>query len=100
MKKKFSKRDYATLSAFVRAYLHEDYVVEHATPEAALDAFRAVAAPEKVAALATELTAFLAAIESVPFTQAQNWWTHELGSAWFPSDKKQLIALQQRLSQK
>ena len=97
MKTVFLRRDYAHLSDFVRAYLHEDYTLEHATPEAALDAYCKSAAPEKVAAVSKELIAFLAVIESVPFAQAQNWWTHELGSAWLPSDKKQLIALQQHL---
>lgn len=97
MKNTFSSRDYPQLSAFLRAYLHEDFKLEHGTPEGALDDFRKHATPAQVAALTNELQAFLNAAAAVPFAQAQTWWTRELGSAWLPSDKNQLLALQQRL---
>ncbi len=97
MKTTFSSHDYHQLSAFARAYLHEDFKLEHGTPEGALDDFRKHATPAQVAALTTELETFLNSAATVPFAQVQTWWTRDLGSAWLPSDKNQLLALQQRL---
>jgi len=98
MKTPFAKHDYQHLSDFVRAYLHEDFKLEHGSVEGAADDFRKHAKPEQLAELAKELHAFMSAIEHVPFPQAQSWWTRELGSAWLPSDKNQIEMLLQRFS--
>lgn len=96
--KNFSRGNYAQLSAFVRGYLHQDYIDDSGSPAGALDKFIQHAKPEQVRALAAELNAFIDAIAAVPFAQAQEWWTRELGSAWLPADKNELLALQRRLS--
>ncbi|HLX63938.1 MAG TPA: contact-dependent growth inhibition system immunity protein [Planctomycetota bacterium] len=96
--KPFSRKDYPQLSAFVGGYLHQDYIDDSGSPAGALDKFIAQANPEQRRALTAEFGAFMNAIEAVPFAQAQEWWTRELGSAWLPADKNELLALQRRLS--
>ena len=96
MKPSFHAKNFPQLAAFVRAYLHEDFKLEHSTPEGALDDFKRHATPKEWSDLKSDFRNFMTAIEHVPFTKAQEWWTRELGSAWLPAEKSLLVKLQQR----
>ena len=97
MKTSFAFHEHKQLSAFFGAYLHQDFDLDYATPEAAFDDFKKHAPPEQFAAFGTEFKAFMTAVEHAPFADVQNWWVHKMGSGWMPSDKNKLLALQKRL---
>jgi hypothetical protein len=97
MKNSFAFHDHKQLSAFFGAYLHQDFDLDYATPEAALDDFKKHSTQEQFAAFATEFQAFMAAVEHASFAEVQSWWVHKMGSGWMPSDKNTLLALQKHV---
>jgi len=76
---------YPALSAFARAYLHEDLEAEHGTAEAALDAFLAATRPAERKALAAEAVRLGRRIADWPVARVRELLRDELGAAWWPS---------------
>lgn len=73
-------------------YLHEDVLVEHGTPEAALRAFRADAAPAEVRRFQREVKRFLAQTRALDFDRVRALVFH-LGCRWIPPSREALNAL-------
>ena len=73
-------------------YLHEDVLVEHGTPEAALRAFRADAAPADVLRFRSEVKRFLAQTRGLDFDSVRAL-VSQLGCRWIPPSREALIAL-------
>ena len=73
-------------------YLHEDVFVEHGTPEAALRAFRADAAPADVRRLRREVKRFLAQTRALDFDRVRAL-VFQLGCRWIPPSREALIAV-------
>jgi hypothetical protein len=88
----------ATPSAFPQlrrvfgGYLHEDVVAEHGTPEAALRAFRADAAPADLRRFRKEIARFLAQTASLDLDELRHL-VHQLGCRWIPPSREALITL-------
>jgi hypothetical protein len=73
-------------------YLHEDFLVEHGTPEAALGAFRADASPRELERFRRDAKRFLAHTSTLDFDEVQEF-VRRLGSRWVPPSREALIAL-------
>lgn len=73
-------------------YLHEDVLVEHGSPEAALRAFRADAAPAEARRFRREVKRFLAQTSALDIDTVRAL-LHELGSRWIPPSREALIAV-------
>ena len=73
-------------------YLHEDVLVEHGSPEAALRAFRADASPAEERRFRREVKRFLAQTSTLDF-DAVRALLHELGSRWTPPSREALVAV-------
>ena len=73
-------------------YLHEDVLVEHGSPEAALRAFRADAAPAEERRFRREVQRFLTQTKTLDF-DAVRALLRELGSRWMPPSREALIAV-------
>jgi hypothetical protein len=73
-------------------YLHEDYLVESGTPEAALRAFREDAAPAELRRFRREAKKLLAHAERLDFDEVRDLIEH-LGGRWIPQSREALIAL-------
>jgi hypothetical protein len=82
-----------TLSAFARAYLHQDLTAEYADAAGAAAAFCLDATPVECAALAHDLARLLAAAQDWPAPQLARYFTHDLGAAWAPSSSADLDTL-------
>lgn len=73
-------------------YLHEDVMAESGTPDAALRAFRADAAPADLRRFRTEATRFLARTASLDLEELRHL-VHQLGCRWIPPSRDALITL-------
>lgn len=73
-------------------YLHEDVLVEHGSPEAALRAFRDDAAPAEERTFRREVKRFLTQTSTLDF-DAVCALLHQLGSRWTPPSREALIAV-------
>ena len=73
-------------------YLHEDVLVEHGSPEAALRAFHADAAPAELRRFRKEMKRFLALTSTLDFDKVRAL-LHKLGSRWVPPSREALIAV-------
>ncbi len=73
-------------------YLHEDYLVESGTPEAALRAFREDAAPAELRRFRREAKKLLAHAERLDFDEMREF-IERLGGRWVPPSREALIAL-------
>ncbi len=83
---------YPHLQQFAGGYLHEDYVPEHGTAEAARDAYLRDASRDEREAFAREATAFLAAAGEVSWADARAAFAR-LGGAWSPRSRAALAAV-------
>jgi len=88
-----SREEFPELSAFVRGYLHEDYLVEYGSAEAARDVFLADASAEERRALADECRTFLATVVGQPVSVVRRILTHDLGCAWRPNRTTDVVAV-------
>lgn len=73
-------------------YLHEDVMAESGTPDAALRAFRADAAPADLRRFRREATRFLAQTASLDLEELRRL-VHQLGCRWIPPSRDALITL-------
>jgi hypothetical protein len=84
---------YPTLESFFSGYLHEDFVVDHGSPQGALRAFETDASQEERRAFAGEASALLDAAETLPFETVANFIRRDLGAAWRPANVGELERL-------
>jgi len=85
--------DFPLLGTFFRAYLHEDLVVEHVNPPAALKAYRDDLTPTERRALAEECDRLLAALAGARLPGIRRLLYGEFGSAWEPASRDELVEL-------
>ena len=70
-------------------YLHEDFVAEHGSAAAAIEAFRADASAAEARAFRDEARRFLAATSALDFAEVQRLVTR-VGSSWIPGSRGEL----------
>jgi hypothetical protein len=80
------------LADFASGYLHQDYALEHVTPERARDAFLDAADSVERDHFAAEAARFLDATADAPWEDVRHAWA-ALGSAWTPPDRGALERL-------
>ena len=80
------------LAAFLAGYLHQDFVLDHKTPDGALEAFLADAGPDDRAALKQEWVAFRQAVEGMSLRELRQALS-ALGGAWRPASRAALLGL-------
>lgn len=88
------------LAAFASGYLHQDFTLEHVTPEDALRAFMTDANDEERASLHAELERFHEAATAATWADAREAF-EALGGAWRPRSRaalESLFHLSQRLA--
>ena len=83
---------YPELGRVFAGYLHEDFLAEWGTPEAALRAFLADASPGERRRFQREVSRFLTHIATLDFDAARDLFS-ELGSRWTPPSHEALVAL-------
>lgn len=80
------------LTAFLSGYLHQDFVLDHKTPAAALTAFLADAGADEREGLRAEWHDFKRAIEGRLWRDARDAFA-VLGGAWRPGSRRALLDL-------
>ena len=89
-KKRVSTPDpFPALTQFLSGYLHEDFVLDHKTPEGARDAFLKDANARERAAVADEFGRFLAVAQTLSWTDVRTGF-NALGGAWTPKSRAAL----------
>ena len=83
---------YPVLRAFFGGYLHQDFVVEHGSPEAAARAFRGDAGDEDARNLTGEWQRFNEETRGWSLRALRRALT-DLGAAWAPASRDELAAL-------
>jgi contact-dependent growth inhibition (CDI) system CdiI-like immunity protein len=73
-------------------YLHEDFVAEHGTAAAAIEAFRADASAAEARAFRDEARRFLTVTSALDFAEVQHLVTR-VGSRWIPGSRQELEAV-------
>jgi hypothetical protein len=81
---------YPTLESFFSGYLHEDFVVDHGSPQGALRAFETDASQEERRAFDREASALLDATATLPFETVADFVRRGLGAAWRPANVREL----------
>ena len=89
---RFTPSVFPELRRVFAGYLHEDVLVADGTPEAALRAYRADAAPDDMRRFRREVKQFLALASTRDFDKVRAL-VHRLGSRWVPPSREALIAL-------
>lgn len=85
--------EFPQLESFFSDYLHEDYLVDYGSPEAALRAWRSNASPKEIERFDREAERLLEAAGSMPFDSIAAFVRRNLGSSWRPYDKTRLQRL-------
>ena len=73
-------------------YLHEDFAVEHGSPEAAMRAFRKDASTADLRGFRREVKRFLAHITTLEFEKVREL-LEQLGARWSPPSQEALVKL-------
>lgn len=89
--------DFATLSAFLRGYLHQDFRAEHETVAGAVEAYCREAAPPEVDRLRTEVEHFVSESRALPFEAVQGVLM-EFHSGWLPASPAKWLELVKALN--
>lgn len=76
--------DYPALSAFLRAYLHQDFADAHGCPREAARAYRRAASPADWDALLRDWHRFLRAHRGAGLDEARAHLRDSLGCGWHP----------------
>jgi hypothetical protein len=87
-----ARSSYPELRRVFAGYLHEDFLVEAGTPEAALRAYLADASPTERRRFQREVSRFLAHIATLDFAAARDLF-NDLGARWTPPSHAALVAL-------
>ena len=85
--------DFPVLAEFLHAYLHEDFLVEYGSAEAARDVFLSDASSEERHALADECARFTGLVAGQPIGVVRRILARDLGSAWWPARTRDVISL-------
>lgn len=96
--RQFSTAHFPTIRLLLRGYLHEDFMKEHGSVEAAVRAFATDASAAEVASLLGEwrrMSALTAAWTTAEIGEAL---TRDLGGAWRPGTRRELAALVEPLT--
>ena len=80
---------FPALAQFLSGYLHEDFVLDHKTPEGARDAFLKDANARERSALADEFERFLATVQTLSWADVRSGFS-ALGGAWTPKSRAAL----------
>jgi hypothetical protein len=88
----FTPSAFPELRRVFDGYLHEDVLVEHGTPEAALRAYRADADLADRRRFRSEVKRFLAQTRGLDFDSVRAL-VSQLGCRWIPPSREALIAL-------
>jgi len=73
-------------------YLHEDFLTEAGTPEAALQTFREDASPNERRRFQSEVKRFLAQTATLNLDELRDL-VYQLGCRWIPSSREALVAV-------
>lgn len=87
-----SEAHYPALSSFLSSYLHEDFFLEHRTPDRAMGAFCLTASDGQRRALREECERFLAATKDLAWKDVKHA-LRGLGSSWAPKSRSALEAV-------
>jgi hypothetical protein len=87
------KGEFPALTAFLRGYLHEDFVEEHGSAREAAAAFCRDASPEERRRLAEQIARLVEAARGLPPTALRRFVTRDLGSGWAPQSAADLADL-------
>jgi hypothetical protein len=90
-KREATADEFPALSQFLSGYLHEDFVLDHKTPEGARDAFLKDANARERAAVQKEIQQFLTNSATLTWTDARTGFG-ALGGAWTPKSRAALEA--------
>ena len=89
----FGDSDLTALRAFVGGYLHQDFVAQHKTPAAALDAYCREAGRREILELESDLDRFMKKTSDIDFGDAKALFVRELHSGWSPPNRAALAHL-------
>ncbi len=95
-KRQVNPDDYPALSQFLAGYLHEDFVLDHKTPEGARDAFLKDANAKERAAVRRDLERFLADSTAATWSAIRTDFS-ALGGAWAPKSRAALASFAEAL---
>jgi len=90
-KRAATPENYPALSQFLAGYLHEDFVLDHKTPEGARDAFLKDANAKERAAVRKELDQFLSESDASAWGAVRSDFG-ALGGAWTPKSRAALAS--------
>ena len=88
-KRASTDNEFPALAQFLAGYLHEDFMLDHKTPEGARDAFLKDANARERAAVQKDLERFLATSETLAWTQVRADFG-AIGGAWTPKSRSAL----------
>lgn len=83
--------EYPALSQFLAGYLHEDFVLDHKTPEGARDAFLKDANAKERSAVRKDLERFLADSNAETWSAVRTDFSG-LGGSWAPKSRAALAS--------
>ena len=81
---------FPALRALLRGYLHEDFVADYGTAEAAVRAFSAEASPDEVSDVAREWQRFSVLTAGWTISDVRETLSRDLGTAWHPATRREL----------
>ena len=87
----------SNLTAFARAYLHEDVLAEYGSALAAADAFARDASSSECQAVTRELERVARALDGRSAAEMSEFFSEKLRAGWTPSSRQQLRQLIARL---
>jgi hypothetical protein len=82
--------DYPQVEVFLRGYLHQDFLQDFTTARQARDAFAGEASAGDRDLFARECEALGALLARLPFDAARQLLVDGFGTAWWPTDEKEL----------
>lgn len=88
-RRKSFAEEFPALTEFLSGYLHQDFVLDHKTPNGARDAFLKDANASERAAVAEEFERFLATADTLSWADVRSGLS-ELGGAWRPKSRAEL----------
>lgn len=89
----FGDSELNALRAFVGGYLHQDFVAEHKTPAAALNAYCREASRKEILELESDLDRFIDKTRTIGFDDVREMFVRELHSGWAPPNRTALAHL-------
>jgi hypothetical protein len=88
-----SRDDFPRVAEFLRGYLHQDFLVDHGSPRAALDAYLGDIDPIARRAFALEAARLGDALSTLPLGVVRRTLAEVFGCAWSPETPAEVHAL-------